>query len=228
MTPVTLMIGVCWASMHGTSGQSRSSLITVSLAHIKLSPTNTALTPWSWHSGQLIVCHVISANILLRCHLKHRKWHSCPSLCLVDVKWFPCQHGRFLLLTPMTFSPVLRARRISSACHGEIFKPVRHRENCDDGVTSQSIGQSLLNDQRCKRDITFGGWCMFNLCHKRHARSGIAEILLQATDKGIKGGRGGEGYKMYWEEPGYVFRRCASCFFWPLRHLEPAGHRSSG
>ena len=29
---------------------------------------------------------------------------------------------------------------------------------------------------------------MFNLCHKRHARSGIAGILLQATDKGIKGG----------------------------------------
>ena len=34
---------------------------------------------------------------------------------------------------------------------------------------------------------------MFNLCHKRHARSGIAEILLQATDKGIKGGGVGRG-----------------------------------
>jgi len=32
---------------------------------------------------------------------------------------------------------------------------------------------------------------------------------------------------MHWEEPGYVFRRCASCFFWPLQHLELAGHRCS-
>jgi len=28
---------------------------------------------------------------------------------------------------------------------------------------------------------------MFDLCYKRHVRSGIAGILLQATDKGIKG-----------------------------------------
>jgi len=32
---------------------------------------------------------------------------------------------------------------------------------------------------------------MFDLCYKRHVRSGIAGILLQATDKGIKGEGGG-------------------------------------
>jgi len=121
----------------------------------------------------------------------------------------PMSTGRFLLLIPMTFSPMLRARRISSACHGEIIKPVRHCKNCDDGVTSQSIGQSSLSDQRCKRGVTFGGWCAFNqeTCQKWHRWDSSS-----SDRQGIKEG-GGEGYKMYWEEPGYVFRRCASCFF---------------
>jgi len=66
---------------------------------------------------------------------------------------------------------------------------------------------------------------MFDLCYKRHVRSGIAGILLQATDKGIKGEGGGT--RCTERSRAMSSGVAPHGFFWPLQHLELAGHRCS-
>ena len=119
------------------------------LAH-QYSLNTLILTQWT---ADCLPCHKCKRSVEMPLKAQKMTFLSFTMSCRREVvPMSTLKSGRFLLLTPMTFSPVLRARRISSACHGEIFKPMRHR---DDGVTSQSIGQSLLNDQQ--RDVTFGG-----------------------------------------------------------------------